>query len=464
MKKLIVFLALLLLVFLSCSTRKEKVDLLITNATLVDVLSGSLQPGKLIAISADTIRIVADASMENEYEAMEIMDAGGKYVMPGLWDMHVHFRGGDSLINENKDLLPLFLAFGVTTVRDAGGDITPEVLRWRSQIRSGDMVGPAIFTSGPKLDGPNPAWPGSIKIETLEDVATALDSLELLGVDYVKTYDGNLSKEMYYEIIKEAEKRGYKVTGHMPLSASFMEAVDLGLDGAEHLYYTMKACSPLEDSLTNLNLGYAMLEPLMDSYDDDLADEVFSKMARRNVFITPTLFIAKTLAEILDKDHARDSLLTYIGNGIQQTYLLRIEGAKRAKAAGNNRMAKSVALSPKMIVAMSEAGVSILAGSDCGPYNSFVYPGESLHGELRLLVEAGLTPQQALNTSIVHGPRFFGLEDFYGSVDPGKVGDLIVLEGNPLEDIQNLSKITAVVARSKVYDREDLREMMEATQ
>lgn len=464
MRKTIIFLALLPLILSACNSKRETFDLLITNATLVDVLSGSLESGKLVAITADTIRVVDDASKQHEYEALEIVDAEGKYLMPGLWDMHVHFRGGDSLIGENKDLLPLFLAYGITTVRDAGGDITPSVLDWRRQVRDKELDGPNIFTSGPKLDGSDPAWPGSIKIESLQDVVAALDSLEQLGVDYVKTYDGNLSKEMYYEIVKEAEKRGHKVTGHMPLSAYFLEAIDLGLDGAEHLYYTMKACSPLEDSLTNLNLGYAMLEPLMDSYDPLLAAEVFAKMADREVFITPTLYIAKTLAEILDADHSRDSLLAYMGHGIQQTYLLRIEGAKRARAAGNNRMAKSVELSSKMIVAMHDAGVNMLAGSDCGPYNSFVYPGESLHGELRLMVEAGLTPQQALNTSIIHGPRFFGLEAFYGSIDPGKVGDLIVLDGNPLEDIRNLSKITAVVARSEVYDRDDLREMMEASQ
>jgi len=457
-----IFCFLLVIISLSSCQNKDikSYDLVIYNAKIVDVENESVSENQAIFISEGEIVEVRKNIEKEQVVADRLLDAEGKFVMPGLWDNHVHFRGGDTLIQENKDLLPLFLAYGITTVRDAGGDITPSVLEWKDQIAKGKLNGPTIFSSGPKLDGDQPAWPGSIKVSDFSDIVAALDSLEKLEVDYVKMYDGNLSAENYYGIIEAAEKRGLKTTGHMPMSADFMKAVSLGLDGAEHMYYPLKACSPAADSLTKLNLGYGMIEPLIDTYDPELADEVFGKMSEENVFVTPTLYIGKTLAEILEVDHQQDSLLNYIGPGIQKTYQGRIEGAKRAKASGSMMRDKMEEISLRMIEPMQNAGVKILAGSDCGAFNSYVYPGESLHGELNALAGAGLTNAQALRSSIVNGPGFLDLGDKYGSVEEGKVADLLLLEENPLESLQNLKRITAVVKSGKVFKREGLRNML----
>jgi imidazolonepropionase-like amidohydrolase len=453
----------LVLLFLSCNnSSKESHDLVITNVNIVDVNSGEIISNRTIAIQGDTIARIIKTEEEQNFEGREHLDASGKYVLPGLWDNHVHFRGGDTLIQENKDLLPLFLAYGITTVRDAGGDITPSVLEWKNKIANRELDGPTIFSSGPKLDGDKPAWPGSIKVSDSSDISAALDSLEKLGVDYVKMYDGNLSAENYYGIIEAAEKRRLKTTGHMPMSANFMKAVSLGLDGAEHMYYPLKACSPAADSLTKLDLGYGMIAPLIDTYDPELADKVFEKMSEENVFVTPTLYIGKTLAEILEVDHQQDSLLNYIGPGIEKTYQGRIEGAKRAKASGSKMREKMEEISARMIEPMENAGVKILAGSDCGAFNSYVYPGESLHGELNALVQAGLSNSQALRTSIVHGPEFFDLGKNYGSVSSGKVADILILNRNPLENIKNLNNIDYVIKAGKVYDKAKLNKMLKA--
>lgn len=447
----------------ACTTaKKEAFDLLILNASIVDVKTGNILPEKLIGISKDTIRLIDDMSNSDMFEANQSLDAKGKYIMPGLWDTHVHFRGGDTLINENKDLLPLYLAYGITTIRDAGGDISSSVLDWRRQIQKGTLDGPTIFTSGPKLDGAKPAWPGSIKVVNVSDVEGALDSLESMNVDYVKMYDGSLTKEVYYEIIKQAEKRGLKTTGHMPLSANILEAIDYGLDGSEHIYYSLKSCSPLADSLTKLNIGYGMIDQIIATYDEELANQVFSKMGANNVFITPTLHIGKTLAEVADADHSQDSLLAYIGKGIQQTYEGRVESAKQAKARGSDTRKRTEQKTRDMMVPMYEAGVNIIAGSDCGAFNSFVYPGQSLHKELISLVSSGLTPQQALTTSVINGPKFFDLENSYGSVDNGKIADLILLEKNPLENIESTREISSVITKGKVYNRQAIDNMMRA--
>ncbi len=445
---------LILLLFSSCNSEKiTEYDLIITNATIIDVLGDTLTYSKLIAISKDSIRLVDDMANLDQYKAEEKFDANDNFVMPGLWDNHVHFRGGDSLIDENKNLLPLFLAYGITNVRDAGGDITQSVLSWKNQIAKKELKGPVILTSGPKLDGKKPAWPGSIIVETSEDVNFALDSLENLEVDYVKMYDGSLTKEVFYEIIKQAEKRGLKTTGHMPLSADLLTATELGLDGTEHMYYVIKSCSPLADSLTKVNPSYSMFPEIVKSYDPELANSVFNKLASQNAYITPTLHIGTVLSELTEIDHTTDSLLNYIGTGIQKTYKGRLETAIRAKSQGNSSRSQLGILAKEMIVPLYDSGVKLLAGSDSGAFNSFVYPGESLHLELQSLVAAGLTPKQALITSIVNGPEFFGLGKFYGSIAKNKVANLVILDKNPLEDIKNLTNIKASIIKGKVYDK-----------
>ena len=445
-------------VFISCNSERkaEKHDLLITNVQIIDIQKDTILKNSFIAISDDTIKATGNMKEIGRFEAEDSLDAQHNFALPGLWDMHVHFRGGDSLVAENKDLLKLFLAYGVTTVKDAGGDITPSVLEWRKNIQNGTQPGPRIFSSGPKLDGSKPAWEGSIKVTSEAEIQAALDSLQFLNVDFVKMYDGNLEPEIFYGIIEEAEIRGLKTTGHMPLQADFMTAIDLGLDGIEHMYYTVKASSPLADSLAKTNLGYGMMGDLIKTYDEGLAQKVFTKMATENVTITPTLHIGKTLANLLDTDHEKDATLGFMGKGIQQTYQRRVESAKRAKASGSTMRSEMEKLSNSMIVPMFEAGVPILAGSDSGAFNSFVYPGESLHSELEELVNAGLTPKQALKTSIFNGPAYFSEKNNYGSLSEGKIADIIILEKNPLDNIKNTRTIKFVLTKNKIYNPGDL--------
>ena len=451
----------IVLLFSSCNSKTVKqFDLIITNATIVDVLGDTLHNSQLIAISNDTIRLVDSMSNVDKYKADITLDAENKFVMPGLWDNHVHFRGGDTLIEENKKSLPLFLAYGITNIRDAGGDLTPSVLKWKQQISNKELDGPTIFTSGPKLDGIKPAWPGSLIVDSIEDVKTALDSLESLHVDYVKMYDGSLKKDVFYEIIKQAESRGLKTTGHMPLSADILTATALGLDGTEHMYYLIKAGSPLADSLTQTNPTYGMFPKIVESYDPKLGETVFRKLAEQNAFITPTLHIGKVLSELTEVDHKDDSLLKYVGQGIQKTYQGRVNTAKKAKSEGNNSRSQLGQLAKDMIVPLYKSGVKVLAGSDSGAFNSFVYPGESLHLELQSLVAAGLTPQQALITSIINGPEFFGLREFYGGIAKNKIANLVILDKNPLEDINNLTNINATIIKGKVYDKKMLDTML----
>jgi imidazolonepropionase-like amidohydrolase len=449
----------------------ETYDLVISHVNVVDVVSGRLRPDQSVAVAGGKIVRVGPEAQAH-YQARQKVDGTGRFLLPGLWDMHVHFRGGDSLAAANKKSLTLYLAHGITTVRDCGGDLTPHIFAWRQEEAAGTLAGPRLFTSGPKIDGPGATWPGSLEVTTAAQVSRALDSLQKLRVDYVKIYDSKISGEAYLETISQAEKRGLKTTGHMPYSVTLGEAVNRGLDATEHLYYVFKACSGKEDSLTALvrnslstskPLGlFALLPAVYDTYSPAAAQRIFRLMASHHTAAVPTLAIGKTLAELAENDHAHDSLRAYIDPKIQRTYAKRLASSRQQSAAGRAFTQKLEAKFMTLVPQLQAAGVTVLAGSDSGPFNSFTYPGASLHDELALLVQAGLTPAQALRAATLNGATFMGVASHSGTVAEGKDADLLLLSANPLTDIRNTRKIAAVVARGKVYSRADLGKLMAA--
>ena len=169
--------------------------------------------------------------------------------MPGLWDMHVHFGGGPELIEENKDLLPLYVAYGVTTVRDCAADISQSVLEWRRAVAEGRLLGPRIFTSGPKLEGYKPLWKGTIEVGTPAEVDAALDRLQAMKVDFVKITDNTLKPDIFLYAVKEAKRRGLKTSAHTPYALTIVQAADAGLSSVEHVDYLIKAGSPEEAAI-----------------------------------------------------------------------------------------------------------------------------------------------------------------------------------------------------------------------
>ena len=458
-----------------CNSSENEIpvfDLVLKNVHVVDAGQGKLLENQLVAIRADTIRVVQPVSEELDFRADTVIDAAGKYLIPALWDMHVHFRGGEELTAENKALLPLYIANGVTVVRDAGGDLTPAILEWHQEMADGKLLAPRIYTSGPKLDGPNPTWGGSIELQSPAEVAAALDSLESLGVDYVKIYDSSISREVFLAIIAEAEKRGIKTTAHMPFTATLGEAIDAGLDATEHMYYVMKASAAKEDSLTRYvreqkeagnPVGfYTQLQWYLDRYDSTAAQHIFNKMAEENTAVVPTLHIGELLSNLASADHSQDAMLPYIGQGIQETYQGRLISAKRSSAEMREIRRQFGERFRAMVPEMQKRGVLILAGSDAGPYNSFVYPGQSLHEELEKLVAAGLTPAEALMSSTYNGAKFFEVENFYGTIEEGKSAELLLLNGNPLENISNTRNISALLYQNRLYSSQELKEIKES--
>ncbi len=196
-----------------------------------------------------------------------------------------------------------------------------------------------------------------------------------------------------------------------------------------------------------------MLPQLLATYDEDLARASFEKLGSKEFYVTPALYIFQMMSQLHEIDPSIDSILLLMGPGIQKTYERRIKQAQNRSPEGKQMMLDMSQRFNSMVAPMFRAGITLLAGSDCGPSNSYVYPGSALHSELALLVKSGLSPQEALSTSVINGPQFFGLEEYYGAIEAGKVAHLILLSKNPLEDIENMKNVEVVVKGAKVSQR-----------
>ncbi len=460
MKSLLQLITLFFLVF-SCRTiKKETFDLVIKNGNVIDIETGSISQKDLFIMDGRIQKIIP-AGNANDYLALEKIDASNKYILPGFWDNHVHFRGGDSLISANKGFLKLFIANGITSVRDAGGDLTTSVIKWKKEISKGQLIGPTIYTSGPKIDGPNPTWAGSLIVQNKNDVSKALDSLQQLKTDFVKIYESRISRNAYLETVTQAKQRGLITSGHMPFSVELQENINAGIGAIEHLYYVLKGCSSEEKEITQalINKEYGFwdsMDKLIHSYDEKTASKTFERLKENNVYVVPTLHIGHVLSYLDEENHDADPYLKLMPQKLIATYEGRIKRALNSSDKARKDRKQLDAVFTQLAKSLNDANVNLLAGSDSGAFNSYTYPGVSLHKELEALVASGISTLHALKTSAYNGAHFLKKDRDHGSIAIGKVSDLVVLNANPLEDIKNSRKIFRVIKGNTIYDPQEI--------
>ena len=448
---------------------RQQADLVIRHATVVDVEKARLIPGQAIATLGNHIVAVGDdADIARKWQAAETVDAGNRYLIPGLWDMHVHFGGGEALIAENQALLPLYVANGITTVRDASGDMPYEVLRWRKEIADGSLFGPTLLSSGPKIEGVKPVWKGTLEAGSEADVDAAVGKLKSLGVDFVKITDSTLKPELFLYAIKQARAAGFRVSGHIPMALTVGQAVDEGISSIEHLDYAynpgVKDEAAIATDFAAGRIDRATANARLDAgFDPETAMAAYRDLARRSVSVTPTLNGSRILAYLDRDDHSGDAYLAYVGPRLRETYQWRVDRAARATPAQIAQRHKEYEHVTAIIPMLQEAGVTLMAGTDAGFLNSFNYPGFGLHDEMSLFVRLGLTPAQALASATRAGPAWFGTLDRNGAIAVGQAADMVLLERNPLVDIGATRAINTVVLRGKPYDRAALDKMLRQT-
>jgi imidazolonepropionase-like amidohydrolase len=270
---------------------------------------------------------------------------------------------------------------------------------------------------------------------------------------------------LYLEALNETRKRGFRITGHIPAALTLTQVSDAGLSGIEHIGYLLRAGNRDEAGYSaKIAAGQLTAKDynkiLLQQFDTAAAIKVYRILAKNGTAVVPTLSISYTVA-YLDKDnHQNDEYLQYIGKGLRNTYNWRVERAAKDAAEAVQYRHELFERSAGLLPLLQKAGVTIIAGTDAGYLNSFDYPGLSLHKELALMVKYGLTPLQALQASVINGPAFFKKQNDYGSIAPGKIADLLLLDENPLQSITATEKIAAVIVKGKLYNRNSLEKLM----
>jgi len=429
------------------------VPIAITHATVIDATGAPAQRDMTVIVANRTITDVGKSSAVAIPKGAVTIDARGKFLIPGLWDMHVHEIFGDWIPEEEKITPALFVLNGVTGVRDMGGDLEP-LKKWRSRIAAGELLGPRMVISGPMLDGPTPAFPSSAPIKDAADGRRVVEELKNAGADFIKI-QSLVPPDGYFAAAAEAKKLGIAFAGHVPDQVRAVDASNAGQKSIEHLTGVFEACSTVEDELMAKPRGPGRGR-FLSTHDPERARTLIALFVRNKTWQVPTLYWEQGEWLIEKTNQGADPLLKYAPTAWRE----------RTWPMFTREISKSWSTDPiaereaffhaelKMIGEMNRAGVPILAGTDTAA-GVRVYPGFSLHQELSLLVKAGLSPMQALQSATSNAAKFLELADS-GTIERGKRADLVLLDADPLTNIANTHKISAVVLNGRYLNRSEL--------
>lgn len=425
--------------------------LAVTHVNVIDGADSTPRRDQTVVIRGNRIVAVAPSRSVRVPAGARVVNGQGMVLLPGFWDMHVH-----TTMPGGRAVLALYVANGVTGVRDMAGDWTT-LQTWREEIASGRLVGPRIVASGPYLEGGDVPIP-HILTRTPEEGRAGVDSLIRLGVDFVKVHS-QLRRETYFAIARRARERGIAFVGHVPRVVGSADASDSGQRSIEHLLAIPAPCTPAE-SLA-LQPRYTVQGALGRCSSEDLVP-LYARFVRNQTWITPTFVAQYEVASWPSRAVPGDSLAHYLPDSLRQ-YVAGIfpmpdSIPPGADSVGRAMFGKRLA----QVAAMHHAGVGVLTGTDAPLRNG--PPGFGLHEELQLLVQGGLSPFEALRAATFAPVRFLGMLDSAGTVAPGKLADLVLLESSPLDDIRNTRSIAAVVANGRLFDRKGLDRLIKGLQ
>jgi len=400
----------------------------ITHVTVIDTDKGVAIADVNVVIDGD--RITAVDKMPPPKGA-QVVDGRGKFLIPGLWDMHTH------LSDSRPSALPVMAATGVTFARDAGNSSLAEIDVWRGRIAAGQMLGPTILRAGPTLNGQQ-SNPMHIVIANAAEARIAARTLKTAGVDFYKTHR-RTSRDAYFALADEAKKLGVPLIGHVPMTVTPAEASDAGQQTIEHIE------TLFEGTFATAHGGQVTTENMQAWRESPESAALFATFVKNGTVVDPTLSATGLLARVF----------TSLNDDPRVKYIAKSALARRQAALSGLPPIAKTQIPPQVrereavTLAMQRAGVTLVAGTDA----AFLHPpGFSLHDELDLLVEAGLTPAEAMRAATINCAKLFPSLNA-GAVAAGKRADLVLLNGNPLADIRNAHDIHAVVLRGRVLNR-----------
>lgn len=457
-------------------------SVVVRNVSVIDTATGGLLPNQAVIVESGSIKAVgSDASLEVPAGA-EIIDGTGKFLIPGLWDMHVH-TSNEAVTTQA--LFPLFIANGITGVRSmaadchienggCGEDIAPieRVFAWRLAISDGQLVGPRFIAASYYTNGPRHAEDSSINNPGTEEHARSYTQmLNERGVDLIKVYSRML-REPYFAMASEAQQLGMEFSGHVPFMVKVSEASNAGQKSVEHITGFLEECSPegdgLREQIREASYGspdfWRLLVQLANSFDAERCAKLYALLEENGTWYVPTLSVERFYDRLSSPrgDWRVDNRIKYVPRAEVIFWDEMETGYSEGIEDYLSFMQPHYRKSFEIAKAAFDAGVNMLAGSDPGEFG--IIWGFSLHEELGYLVEAGLTPGQALKLATVNPARYMGRENELGTIEPGKLADLVLLEKNPLDDISNTRTIDTVIANGRVFRREDLDALLKGVE
>ena len=411
-----------------------------THATVIDGRDSTPRRDQTVIIRGNKITTVGAAKSTSVPAGASVIDARGKFLIPGLWDMHVH-----TTITGGRDLLALYVANGVTGVRDMAGDWDTLTV-WRRAIARGTLIGPRMIVSGPYLEGGDVPVP-HILTRTPDEGRAGVDSLAKLGVDFIKVH-GQLTPATYYAIARRARERHMVFAGHVSQAVGSANASDSGQKSIEHMLAIPAPCTSAE-SLA-LRPRFTVQSAVGRCSSTDLP-ALYAKFVRNGTWVTPTFTAAVEVATWPMHNVPGDSLARYLPLALRQ-YVAELFPMPDSIPVGADSVGQAMlAKRLRQAETMRRAGVRIMTGTDAPLRNS--PPGFGLHEEMTLLVRGGMSPFRALRAATYEPAAYLGMLDSVGTIAPGKLADVVLLDANPLDDIRNTRSINTVIANGRRIDR-----------
>jgi hypothetical protein len=440
--------------------RTDSAETAITGVTLIDPSQRTVTPDATVVLRGDRIAAVGQGQDAALPPHATTVDGRGRFLIPGLWDMHVHGSAGH---------LPLYLACGVTGVREMGP--APASVDLREEIRSGRRLGPRLVIGDP-VDAPDSVidW---VRSAADEDSAVAVVSaIQAQGADFIKVFSF-LEREPYLAIAGEADGRGIPFGGHVPYAVTVEEAATAGQWTIEHLTGVLHGASDRESELlgqfARVRRSRASLldwvrlwffeqaRSLLDSHQPDRLRHLLEVFREQATWHVPTLVGLRDFRYFDDLPHQADERRRWVAPDYYAFFAeFATDFAKTVPHRTRFEARDQYRLEQQIVAEMHGAGVGLLAGTDGPPC---LPPGLSLHEELALLVDAGLPPMEALRTATRNPALALGLEEM-GKIEAGAAADLVLLAADPLADIRNTQRIEAVVAAGQLLDRAALDRLL----
>ncbi len=433
----------------------DEVTLAIQEVNVVPMDGDRVLRDRTVLVAGDRIVWIGGGGVSLPSSA-RVVDGRGRYLIPGLWDMHVHTLG-------NADaFFPLFLAHGVTGVRDMGGFVD-SLLAVRERLRSGALAGPRLMAAGPLLEGPRHRWSHAIALhlDSPDQARESVNALAEVDVDFLKVYSA-VSKDVYLALVRTARERALPFAGHIPFAISAGEASDAGQASLEHAGLDVTSLDCVRDGGTRFRTllgiwgfeGYEAylrgMLALRSERDQDCVEALYGRYRENATWVTPTIVNA-----IKDSASLTWDALSYLSTQDRMACRATVRSFEEASDEVRRRWHRAFL---DDVAALHHAGVSLLAGTDVP--NPCVVPGASIHDELEWLVRAGLTPYEALKSATVNPAVFFG-SDSIGVIRPGLLADMVLLDENPLDDIRATRAVTAVVLGGRYFDSAALNRGLE---